>query len=418
MYKTVSMKSHLICILLFLSTFSISTTAQTVPKQGIWRGVLALNVEKNRELPFNFEIKKVGDKTQLIIHNAQERITVTEINTKKDSFNFKMPIFDSEFLCELIGDTLLKGFWINHAKAEHNIIPFKGMFGNSKRFLFLNDSSNSSFEGKWEVTFSPNANDSSKAIGIFKHTNDSNNLTGTFLTETGDFRYLEGTVNKNGMYLSGFDGAHAFLFTAENNGTEFINGYFYSGLTSDEPWIGKRNDAFKLRDPESITKLKSATNKVEFSFKNVLNKNVTLNDDRYKNKPVIIQIMGTWCSNCMDETDYLAGIYNKYSKQGLEIIALAYERTSDLNKIKNNISRLKIKCNAKYEFLITGLAGKVKASESLPFLNEISAFPTTIVLDKNHQVKTIYTGFSGPATESEHEEFKAKFEELINEIIK
>lgn len=412
------MKSHLICILLFFSTVSISTIAQTNPKQGIWRGVLALNEEKNIELPFNFEIKKVGDKTQLIIHNAQERITVTEINTKKDSFNFKMPVFDSEFLCELIGDTLLKGSWINHVKSEHNIIPFKGMFGNSKRFLFLNDSSSPSFEGKWEITFSPNAIDSSKAIGIFKHTNGGNNLTGTFLTETGDYRYLEGMVNKNRMYLSCFDGAHAFLFIAENKENELINGHFYSGSTSDDTWIGERNNAFKLRDPESITKLKSATNKVEFSFKNVFNKVVTLNDDRYKNKPVIIQIMGTWCPNCMDETTYLAGIYDKYSKQGLEIIALAYERTLDQAKVKNNISRLKIKCNAKYEFLITGLAGKVKASESLPFLNEISAFPTTIILDKNHQVKTIYTGYSGPATGIEHKEFKVKFEELVNEIIK
>ena len=412
------MKPHLICILLFFSALSISITAQTIPKQGIWRGVLALNVEKNVELPFNFEIKKVGDKTQLIIHNAQERITVTEINTKKDSFNFKMPVFDSEFLCELIGDTLLKGSWINHAKTEHNIIPFKGMFGNSKRFLFLNNNSNSSFDGKWEVTFSPNANDSSKAIGIFKQSNGDNNLTGTFHTETGDYRYLEGMVNKNWMYLSCFDGAHAFLFIAENSGNELINGHFYSGSTSDDPWIGKRNNTFKLRDPESITKLKSSTNKVEFSFKNVFNKVVTLNDDRYKNKPVIIQIMGTWCPNCMDETAYLAGIYDKYSKQGLEIIALAYERTLDQAKVKNNISRLKIKCNAKYEFLITGLAGKVKASESLPFLNEISAFPTTIILDKNHQVKTIYTGYSGPATGIEHKEFKVKFEELINEILK
>ena len=405
-------------ITLFFSVTSFIINAQTQPKKGIWRGVLLLNPEKNRELPFNFEIKKVGDKSQLIIHNALERITVTEVISKKDSFNFKMPVFDSEFLCQLIGDTLLKGLWINHAKKENNIIPFTAVYGNSKRFLFLPGKSNPVYEGKWEVSFSPNAKDSSKAMGVFTHPNGSSYVTGTFLTETGDYRYLDGMMHNGMLYLSCFDGSHAYLFTAENNGIEIINGHFYAGTTWEEPWIGKRNDAFKLKDPEEITKLKTQTSKVEFSFNNVLDKKVSLNDVRYKNKPVIIQIMGTWCPNCMDETAYLAGLYNRYSKQGLEIIALTYERTQDLTKIKNNINRLKTKFDARYEFLITGLTGKNKATESLPFLNEITTFPTLIVLDKNHNVKTIYAGFNGPATGSEYNTFTTLFEKLIKELVK
>ena len=402
----------------FFSIISFLAHAQIQPKKGIWRGVLLLNVEKNRELPFNFEIKKIGGKTELIIHNAQERITVTEVISKKDSLNFKMPVFDSEFLCQLIGDTVLKGFWINHAKKENNIIPFTAIYGNSKRFLFLPSKANTVYEGKWEVSFSPNAKDSSKAIGVFTHPNNSCYVTGTFLTETGDYRYLDGMVHNGTLYLSCFDGSHAYLFTAENNGTEISNGHFYSGTAWEEPWIGKRNNTFKLNDPETITKLKTDTSKVEFSFNNILDKKITLNDIRYKNKPVIIQIMGTWCPNCMDETAYLASLYNAYSKQGLEIIALTYERALDINKIKKNIQRLKLKFDARYEILITGLTGKEKATESLPFLNAIKSFPTLIVLDKNHRVKTIYAGFNGPATGVEYNVFTTKFENLIKELIK
>ena len=32
------------------------------------------------------------------------------------------------------------------------------------------------------------------------------------MTETGDYRYLDGVVSGSKMYLSAFDGAHAFLF--------------------------------------------------------------------------------------------------------------------------------------------------------------------------------------------------------------
>lgn len=412
------MKQFIIYISIICSIPCVNLSAQNLIKKGIWRGVLILNAEKNRELPFNFEIKKASNKIQLIIHNAQERIIVSEITAKKDSFNFKMPVFDSEFLCQLIGDTLLKGVWINHAKKDNNIIPFIANHGNYKRFLFLPGKSNPLYEGKWEVDFSPNAKDSSKAIGLFSHSNGSSYVTGTFLTETGDYRYLEGMVHNGTLHLSCFDGSHAYLFTAENNGTEIINGHYYAGTSWEEPWTGKRNENFKLRDPETITKLKSTSDKVFFSFNNLLDKKVSLTDLRYKNKPVIIQIMGTWCPNCMDETSYLAGLYNTYSSQGLEIIALAYERTSDLNKVKNNISRLKTKFDARYEFLITGLTGKDKASESLPFLNEITTFPTLIFLDKKHEVKTIYAGFNGPATGAEYTSFKTKLESLVKDLLK
>ncbi len=412
------MNIRLIYITLLFSIISFLAHAQKQPKKGIWRGVLTLNIEKNRELPFNFEIKKVNEKPHLIIHNANERITITEIILKTDSFNFKMPVFDSEFLCQLIGDTLLKGVWINHAKKENNIIPFTAVYGNSKRFVFLPEKSNPVYEGKWEVSFSPNAKDSSKAIGVFTHPNNSCYVTGTFLTETGDYRYLEGMMHNGTLYLSCFDGSHAFLFTSENNGAEIMNAHFYSGTAWEEPWIGKRNENFKLKDPELITTLKSQSDIVEFSFNNVLDKKVTLNDIRYKNKVVIVQIMGTWCPNCMDETAYLAKLYNTYSSQGLEIIAITYERAQELSKIKSNINRLKTKFDARYEFLITGLTGKDKASESLPFLNTITTFPTLLVLDKKHVVKRIYAGFNGPATGIEYEAFKIRFEALIKDLLK
>lgn len=229
-------------------------TAQLKP--GIWRGTLLLNSEQQIELPFNFEIKNVKEKLQLIIHNAQERIVVDEITFKKDSFNFKMPVFDTEFRTKLIGDSLLTGVWINHTKKENNSIAFKAKHGNKNRFNFPPEKPQLFYEGKWETTFSPNTADSSKAIGIFKHVINSSIVEGTFLTETGDYRYLEGTEHNGKLYLSCFDGSHAYLFIAENNGSEITKGDFYSGSTWHENWIAKRNENFELQDPESLTYLK------------------------------------------------------------------------------------------------------------------------------------------------------------------
>src|SRR5206468_1545696 len=128
--------------------------------------------------------------------------------------------------------------------------------------------------------------------------------------------------------------------------------------------------------------------------------------------------MGSWCPNCMDETAYLAQIYKLYKNKGLEIIAIAYEKTGDFEKAKSNVLRMKNRYNADYEMLITGLTGKEKASESLPFLNGIMAFPTTIIIDKKHLARSVYIGFNGPATGKAYEEYKRKTEMLINKLIK
>ncbi|MGZ4037456.1 MAG: TlpA disulfide reductase family protein, partial [Bacteroidia bacterium] len=176
-------------------------------------------------------------------------------------------------------------------------------------------------------------------------------------------------------------------------------------------------EKFKLRDPEGLTTLKSLSEKVSFSFPNMQKQTVSLGDEKFKNKAVIIQVMGSWCPNCMDETAYFSELYKKYESKGLEIVALAYERAPDFEKAKSNLERLKKRFGVEYELLITGLSGKEKASESLPFLNGIMAFPTTIILDRNHNVKSIYTGFSGPATGKEFDKYKARTESLITELL-
>lgn len=386
-------------------------------KEGAYRAVLILNEENNIELPFNFDVKYKGKKPLIIIKNADERIIVDEISIRGDSVNFKMPIFDTEFRTVLNGNDL-EGIWLNHYKISNNKIKFKASFGNKKRFLFEPQHSNPKFEGRWEVSFSPNSKDSSKAIGVFHHIEQTDYVTGTFLTETGDYRYLEGMQTGNTLYLSCFDGSHAFLFTIEKNGSNLVNGLFYSGATWKESWLAKKNADFKLKDAEEITFLKNKEAVINFSFPDINKIQVSLNDKRFEKKAVIIQVMGTWCPNCMDESVYFSEVYKKYNPQGLELIGLAFEKTDDFEKAKNNIMRFKKRLTIDYPILITQKTGKEKASEVLSALNEISSFPTTLFLNKQHQIIKIHSGFSGPATGSEYDIFKQRTENLINSLLK
>ena len=386
-------------------------------KEGYYRAVLSLDPEKGVELPFNIMVKGKKKPTLTII-NADEKIEVKEICFKKDSVFIQMPVFDTEFRCVFKGNDL-EGIWVNHYRKEKNVIPFKAYAGDKRRFITSPVNKEGNVEGKWAVTFSKGTKDSSMAIGLFHHLEQTDFINGTFLTETGDYRYLDGIKNGNQLMLSCFDGSHAFLFTAEISANgQTMNGNFYSGSHWKENWNAERRPEFELRDPSHITYMKNKDEVIDISFKDMKGMTVTLHDKRFQNKPVILQVMGSWCPNCMDESAYLTEVYKKYSKNGLEIVAISFEKTQDELKARQQVERLIKRFNIQYTVLLSLQTGKDKASAALPFLNGVSAFPTTLFLNRDHKAVRIHTGFSGPATGNEYLRYQESTEALIKQLLK
>ena len=249
-------------------------------------------------------------------------------------------------------------------------------------------------------------------MGEFKQT--GNKVTGTFLTTTGDYRYLEGAVNGSKLYLSCFDGGHAYLFTADvKDSINLANGKF-----GNDTWAAIKNAKAILPDAYSLTALKPGFKKLEFSFKDMDGNKVSLMDDRFKNKVVIVQFMGSWCPNCMDETAYLVNYYKKYHSKGVEVVGLAYERTTDFGRSQKTLQQLKDRFNIPYPMLITGFTNdKAETAKSLPMLANFVAFPTTAIIDKKGDVRRIHTGYSGPGTGEHYIAFVNEFEKLTDDLL-
>ena len=124
----------------------------------------------------------------------------------------------------------------------------------------------------------------------------------------------------------------AFLFTAIiNNNKTITSGKFYSGAINNETFYGFKNDTATLPNLAGM-QLKDGEDKLHFSFKGLDGKPVSITDERFKNKVVIVQIMGSWCPNCMDETAFLTDFYNKNKQRGIEVVALAYELTDNFER--------------------------------------------------------------------------------------
>ena len=131
--------------------------------------------------------------------------------------------------------------------------------------------------------------------------------------------------------------------------------------------------------------MREGFSKLNFTFKDLSGKPVSINDARYKNKVVIIQLMGSWCANCLDETKFLSDYYQHNHARGVEVIALAYELTTERERSKKSIEKFQKLFNVQYPMLITGVAAsdEQKTEKTLPQLTLIKSFPTTIFIDKN-----------------------------------
>lgn len=400
-------------ILLFACTDKPKANSQEeLLKNGSW--LMEMTLAPNVILPFQFNLEEKDNIWKMSIYNAEEVIETTELSWNKDTLTVQLPVFESEFKLVKKSASSLEGNWFNYYKGPDYKIPVTATFGESKRFSAATDNYSNNLGGKYEVVFSPNSKDPSNAIGLFEQ--DGNEITGTFATETGDYRHLEGNVIDNKIYLSTFDGSHAFLFEALQTDTGLV-GTFYSGTHWKENWVATKNDSVKLRNPNNLTFLKDGYEKIAFEFPDTEGNVVSLEDKRFKNKAIIIQIMGSWCPNCLDETKYLTQLYDKYKSEGLEVVALAFERTSSEEKALKNLARLKAKTGAKYTFLLGGATRNDKAEEKLPMLNHIMSYPTAIFIDKKGNVRRIHTGFYGPSTGEYYTSFVQETEELVNELL-
>ncbi|RYU87864.1 TlpA family protein disulfide reductase [Mucilaginibacter terrigena] len=398
---------------LVLTALTHISWAQTKLKAGVWRG--ALHTASANQIPFNFEVTNTGNKQELAIINSSEHFKVTDITAKGDSVFIKMPLFESEFRLKQEGDNL-KGQFIKHLGDRDVPMGFTATAGTPWRFFEAPAKTAYNVSGRW-LAIMGDSTGRDTTVGEFKQAGQK--VTGTFLTTTGDYRFLEGTVSGDSLYLSCFDGGHAYLFSAKiADDNTITGGKFFSGLTGKDVWVATRNQNAKLPDAYSLSALKPGYKKLAFTFKDLNGKAVSLTDARFNNKVVIVQVMGSWCPNCMDETAYMVNYYKKYQSRGVEVLGLAYERTTDFTKSQKALAQVKARFDVKYPVLITGYtSNKAETAKSLPALTSVVGFPTTIIIDKKGDVRKIHTGFNGPGTGEHYTEFISEFEKLTEDLL-
>ncbi len=382
---------------------------------GTWRGVL--HRSDGIGIPFNFEVQDSGK--VLYIKNGEGRLKVDSIRYVGDSVFIHMPFFNSDFLTYFQNDGALKGQWVKHYPDTNRTLGFTAEPNTAYRITPAPRSAKFNVTGRWRTNFfTPGTGDSSIAIGEFKQ--QGNRLTGTFLTKYGDYRYLQGVVSGDSLFLSTFDGSHIYLFEAaiENDST-ITDGVYYAGFQGKESWTAVKDSTASLPDAFSITTYKPGMDQLDFTFPDLEGNPVSISDEQFKNKVVIVQILGSWCPNCMDETQFLSNWYQQNKSKDIAVVGLCYERSSVFQEAVNSVMTFKKRFGVSYPLLITGVAlnDPHLMEKTLPQLEHFISFPTTIFLNKKGRIAKIHAGFAGPGTGSHFQAYKKEFNHIVDSLL-
>jgi len=398
-------------ILAALSIFAAATPvlAQSFIPEGTWRGVF--HQANGTEVPFNFEVKgKTTATGKIYLLNGDEHFETGQISQKGDSLFVPFDQFDNEFALK-IGDKQLSGV-LRKKDRSGRATPVDATFGETFRFADNGEKPTADISGTYDVVFKSRGDgDGEKKVGLFKQ--KGSKLYATFLSITGDSRFLEGVVQGNKFYLSSFIGSSAGYYT----GTFDASGQL-TGSSGGQQFTATKNAAAALPDPYKLTYLKDGYTSFDFSLPDVEGNKVSLKDEKFKNKVVIVTIGGTWCPNCIDEAGFVAPWYKKNKSRGVEVVGVQFERKTDAAYVKTAMENFKKRFGIEYTEVFGGLADKKAVAASFPALNTFLSFPTILFIDKKGNVAKIYTGFTGPATGIYYKQFIKEFNDEVDHLLK
>ena len=241
--------------------------------------------------------------------------------------------------------------------------------------------------------------------------NDS--VQATITTPTGDYRFLSGTIIDNNLEISTFDGSHLFRFDGKIDGDSLVKGSFISGTHYKTDFSGVQISNSDVAWGSSVQQPLAKP----LTFHGISQDGTTnhwsvsqLQDQG--SAGLVLDIIGTWCPNCMDESRLLREIAPEYPE--IQFISLAFERSSGEQAL-HRIAQFQSSMELPWPVWLGGEASKAEAARNISVLDAVYSFPTTIFWPLDGE-PTIHQGFNGPATGVGYEVEKTFFRSELNRI--
>lgn len=376
-------------------------------KAGKWKFELRTT---HAAVPFIIEFSYDQEKRlQGLLINGDEKIKLDDISSVGEDILIPLQTYDLSLELEQQGDKILSGYLVRKNKNPVVKTPVIGAYGHKTRYPGKKRKATIDLTGKWSLELKDQDDVTSPAVGTFKQ--KGNKLNGSILTPTGDYRYMEGVVQGDAFEAASFDGVYNYVFRGSVKEGKLQAEILSNSLTKVS---GTKDEKADLPDAYAQTKVET----LKFIFPDLKGQSVSLNHPKFKGKPVIVQIYGSWCPNCMDEMNFLIPWYNQNNQRGIEVIALAFERSLSEDQAKIQLLKVQNKLKVPYPILLAGSTSEDKPADKIQGLKNFISFPTTIFLNKSHEVVRVHAGFTGPGTGEFFERWKKEFNQTVDGLLK
>ena len=308
------------------------------------------------------------------VRNGDERILLA----LTANGNHRVPVFNGSWSGTWVGE-VWEGVWIDSLRPNNYQVPV--------RLELLADTQPTS--GMRDTTYW----DTSEGLLVMEQADDS--AWATISTPTGDYRHLAGKLVGNQLVLNTFDGSHLFRFNATLREDSLVEGQFLSGTHYRTEFEGVK------RASQAHTWTSGRQNvvadKLLFFGTNPTGQAEVWNKERLRRDGktgIVVDIMGTWCPNCMDEARLMVSLADSFPD--VQFLTLGYERSTDSTALVR-LTQFKREIGMTWPVLLGGRASKTAAAESIPALDSIHSFPTTVFWPVDGE-PVVHKGFNGPAT--------------------
>lgn len=408
------MKNLVRALLLLSPVFILGCQRQPPPQQALWKGTVALPGQK--QLPFLLYLDLKTPSPSGYFLNGSEQIPIPEVYHRGDSVTFIFSEYGAAMhavwesgrlsgeLLRFRKDTVVNRFeatphTAGEDAAKPKSIPEVPLVGKFQAFLKQ-----------------ANGIDSS-SMGTFWSRGDS--VFGTIIAPDGDYGLMAGKQTGDTVVLSRFTGWQGQLMEITREQNRWSGTLYYRMPPPVSFTLEPRTSPSAETPASKRTSVKDARKPFAFSGLTVTGDTLTNLAPRFKGKALIIDIMGTWCHNCMDAAPLLQKLYSEFGGQGLEVVGLSFEIGNDLQTARKNLLLYEERYGITFPVLFCGSTKDANVDARLRSqLNNFSAYPTTIFVDRKGVVRYIHEGFKGPGTGEEYQGQVNLYYDIVKSLLK
>ncbi len=384
-----------------------------IPEQAAWNGVLEL--ARGISLPFRMSLDLSGEKPGGYFLVGDEKTPIPEVMRDGNSLVLGFSEYGAE----------MRGTW-NGNEWAGDYIRYRSSGNKSFKFRAAPAAASAALRpsapaaaptGNFQVLFDGDGRIDETTVAKF-WTKDSS-LYGTFIAPDGDYGLLAGEPAGNGFYLNRFTGWQATVIALEPSGAGWFGRFYAASNDKPQAFTLKPRADLKIAIPATMqTAVRNPNRGFTFEGMSITGDTVRNIDERFKGKALIIDIMGTWCHNCLDEAPVLEQLQREYGKDGLEIVGLSFEISDDPEVAKKNLKLYKDRFGLTYTLLFCGSLDDQNVDRQIRGqIENFFAYPTTIFIGRSGSVQAVHSGFKGPGTGEEFQPQVKEFHELARKLL-